>query len=103
MGLITVIDASGDFAGVVGQLSAAHAGAEVRPAPSIAAVVFDDSAPFVVVIAPSVAPSAGFEVARAADVAGVHTSVVIVANEINNELMRSAMRPSGELRSSCLP
>lgn len=92
MGLITVIDASGDFAGVVGQLSAAQPGAEVRPAPSVAAVAFDEGAPFVIVVAPSVAPSAGFEAARAADAAGAHTAVVIVANEITTELMRSAMR-----------
>lgn len=92
MGLITVIDASGDFAGVVGQLSAAQPGAEVRPAPSVATVRFDEHAPFVIVIAPSVGPSAGFEAARAADAAGAHTAVVIVANEITTELMRSAMR-----------
>lgn len=92
MGLITVIDASGDFAGIVGQLSAAHSDAEVRPAPSIAAVLFDEDPPYVVVIAPSVPPSAGFDAARAADAVGAHTAVVIVANEITNELMRSAMR-----------
>lgn len=92
MGLITVIDPSGDFASVVGQLSAAQPGAEVRPAPSAATVTFAESAPYVIVVAPSVAPSAGFEAARAADAAGAHTAVVIVANEITTELMRSAMR-----------
>lgn len=92
MGLITVIDASGDFAGAVGQLSAAQPGAEVRSAPSVPAVTFDEHAPFVIVIAPSVSPTAGFEAARAADAAGTHTAVVIVAREVTTELMRSAMR-----------
>lgn len=92
MGLITVIDASGDFAGVVGELCAAQPDVEVRPAPSVASVAFGEAAPAVVVVAPSVQPSAGFDAARAADAAGAHTAVVVVADEITTELMRSAMR-----------
>lgn len=92
MGLITVIDSSGDFTGIVGQLAAAQPDAEVRGVASVVGVAFDTAPPFVVVVAPSVAPSVGFEAARAADVAGGQSAVVIVANEVTNELLRSAMR-----------
>ncbi len=92
MGLITVIDQSGDFAGIVGTLSASQPGAEVRPVPSKVGIACDADAPFVVVVAPSVEPSAGFDVAKAADAAGACTAVVIVAREVDTELMRSAMK-----------
>ncbi|MBN1193699.1 MAG: AAA family ATPase [Coriobacteriia bacterium] len=92
MGLITVIDQSGEYANVVGTLSASQPDAEVRSTQSIAGIVFEAEAPFVVVVAPSATPSIGFDVVRAADAAGAHTSVVIIANEVDTDLMRSAMK-----------
>lgn len=92
MGLITVIDHSGEYADIVGTLSASRPDAEIHPVPNAEGLGFGEGAPYVVVVAPSTPPSVGLDVARAAEAADSHTSVVIVARSVDTELMRSAMK-----------
>lgn len=92
MGLITVIDRSGEFADVVGTLSASQPDAEVHAATSLDEVPLGADAPYVVVVAPSTQPAVGFQAAQAAEAADAHTSVVIVANHVDTALMRTAMK-----------
>jgi len=92
MGHITVIDPTGEFADIVGALSASRPDAEVHAVPTLAGLSFSTNAPFVVVTAPSVPSSVGFEAARAADSCDAHTAVVIVASAVDTDLLRSAMK-----------
>lgn len=92
MGLITVIDQSGEFAGIVAQLVAQHPGVEVRAAESLASVSFTQEPPLVLVVSPSAVPGLGCEAARAAGAAGAPTLVVVVAKEVDTELLRSALK-----------
>lgn len=92
MGLITVIDPTGEFADVVGSLSASRPEAAVHAFATADGVSLAADAPLVVVVAPSADPGIGLEVARAAETAGAHTRVVIVAHQVDTALMRSALR-----------
>ena len=92
MGLIAVIDPAGEFAEVVGSLSASRQDIDVRAVPSLAEVPVGEDAPYVVVVAPSAEPQAGFDAARAAEADDVFTAVVIVASEPDTALMRAALK-----------
>ncbi|MHB9002906.1 MAG: AAA family ATPase [Coriobacteriia bacterium] len=92
MGLITVIDPSGSFAGIVGTLCGGHPDASIEAVGTFDSASFDGTWPYVIVAAPEVLPSAAMDAAMAAEAAGAHTAVVMVAPEVTTELMRAAMK-----------
>lgn len=92
MGLITVIDPSGAFASIVGTLCGGQADAQIEAVGTFDASSMDGSWPFVIVTAPEAPQSVAMGAATAAEAAGVHTAVVMVAPEVTTELMRAAMR-----------
>lgn len=91
MGRITVIDPAGEYAGVVATLTSAILEAEVHAVASFDAAVLASEQPHVLLVAPEVAPSVGFEAARVASALSAFTSVVIIACTIDTDLMRSAL------------
>lgn len=92
MGLITVIDPSGNFAGIVGTLCGAQADAQIQAVGTFETPGPQGSWPLVVVTAPEAPPSTAMDVALAAETAGAYTAVVMVSPEVTTELMRAAMR-----------
>lgn len=92
MGLITVIDPAGEFADVVGALSTACPGAEVRAVPSLESAGLATGTGHVLVVSPSAPASLGAEAAHLVAAVGAPTAVVVIAREVTTELMRSAMK-----------
>ncbi|MCG2807493.1 MAG: AAA family ATPase [Coriobacteriia bacterium] len=92
MGFITVIDPTGEYQDIFGELSATCAAAEVRSASSVDDSCFSPDVPHVIVIAPTASYVLGIEAARTASAVGSYTSVVVIAPELSTEMLRTAMK-----------
>lgn len=92
MGFITLIDPTGEYQDILGELSAACAGTEVRSASSVDDSSFSPDVPHVIVIAPTASYVLGIEAARTASAVGSYTSVVVISPELSTEMLRTAMK-----------
>lgn len=90
MGVVTVVGTDTALVTTVGELLAGRDTIEVNSVPDIAALR-GGTLPHVIVVGPSLGTKAGIDMARNLDDHD-HAAVVIVANEIDAQLLREALR-----------
>lgn len=92
MGLIAIVDASDRFVGEVAALVSAESDVEVRQVAIAEVLRAGAEEPCVIVVGPTVDLERGLDLARTAEARGAATGVVIVADTVDTDLLRRALK-----------